>query len=355
MDSIMNWQSICATLALLPSVLFCGNWDAVTGDCGHLFADQRLRLYASVLYWKPFGDELDYLVQRTEYDYGDGLKFDDHIYDLKGGWDYGWRVGGEIVDLCAKWDLRAEWTHYNNNSNRSRSLYQNDNANESLVAIPFLANSESFFENTSERAHFRSQLRFHYDVIDLEVAHWYGCGNYFRVAPHFGLRTLRSVDRFRSEYAMNVSGDAAYAQVKNYFVGYGLKAGLDVELEMVCNLTLFGRASGSVAWGRTKLKHEGAVYDGNAGILQTTDLRETTREGRYIAELHAGISWVGQICEFYPLYFELAFDQTYLFNQHRFYTQVVGDLFGLPYPTYQHKKKGDLLLQGGSFTVGIEF
>lgn len=352
---MMNWRSICAMLLLAPTVLVSGDWEKVTGDCGGFFGDQHLRLSATALFWKPFGDEFDDLLQRSEYDFGAGVKFDDHMYDLKGGWDWGYRVNMDIVDLGAKWDLRAQYIHYNNKTSRNNTLKPHSSAFESLVAIPFLVNSESFFESLSERAYATSQLRFHFDVIDLEVAHWYGCGEHFRIAPHFGLRTLRTVDRFSSGYSMSESGDSAYAQIKNYFVGYGLKAGLDVEVGLVCNLTLFGRASGSVSWGRAKLKHEGVVYDGNSGNFQTTELKETTREGRYIAELHAGISWVGQICEIYPLFFELAFDQTYLFNQHRFYTQVVGDLFEFSYPTYQHKKNGDLLLQGGSFTVGVEF
>jgi hypothetical protein len=310
--------------------------------------EDHFSLHGTLLYWKNYGDELDYAVQRSYY--GDDAT-EDQIHDLKGSFDFGFRVGAELDLTCPGWGLALEWTHYNNKSSHGKTLDQPDGSTSSLVAIPWVIYSENFFSEVNEQAHFRSKMRYHYDTIDFDVARWFCRKEGFSFRPFFGLRVARFEERFSSEYLMSVSGNFVEAEAKNLYEGYGLRAGLETEWSIPCNFTLFAKAAGSIIWGKTKLKHEDLLLDLNDSTYVTNDLRETSREGRYIAELALGIRWVGEVCCLYPMFFELSFDQTYLFDQHRFFTVAMdGDT-----PTLQTKKNGDLLLQGASLTIGVEF
>ncbi len=354
MKKYLYFLSLCALLLKMQA--HGSDWQPVSGSCGAALGEDRYYVYGSLLYWKPYGDEWDYGIVRSAFTESDGDDlFEDHIHDMKGSWDYGFRIGAEVDLLCSGWDFRTEWTHYNNKSSHGSTFEYSDSSLSTIVAIPFIVNSEDSFVSTSEKAHFRAKSRLSYDVLDFGMARWFCTSSPLSFCPSIGLRTLRVEERFSSNYSMSVSGDAAGGMMKNYFEGFGLKAGLDVSYWLPCNFTLFARSAASAIWGRAKIKHEAYIWEGSNGSIEASDLKETTREGRFIAELHAGISWSSSICEYYPLYFELCFDQTYLFNQHRFFTTVMGDIFAQSYPSYQWKKNGDLLLQGGSFTVGIEF
>lgn len=335
--AILSWGSVQAS-----------DWQPVDSNCKGSYWEDRFSLYASLLYWKTYGDELDYSVQRSFYSNSETV---DQFHDMKGSFDYGFRVGGELELDCPGWGIDLEWTHYNNNSSHRKTLDQPNNSTSSIVAIPWVIYSENTFEDPEEKALFRSKMRYHYDTIDLDVARWFCRKEGFSFRPFFGFRVARFEERFSSEYVMNVSGNAAKAEAKNLFKGYGLRAGLDTEWNIPCNFTLFAKAAGSIIWGKTKLKHDDVLFSFEDTSYITNDLRETSREGRYIAELALGIRWVGEICSFYPLFFELSFDQTYLFDQHRFFTVAMDGVT----PTLQTKKNGDLLLQGASLTVGLEF
>lgn len=348
-----------ALLSVIASVVSLGNlegsdWNPIQTGCNALEVglEDSYSFSAALLYWKPYGDELDYAVERRQNSQGN---YEDRIHDLVGRFNYGFKLAAEVDMLCSGWDLRADWVHFGSKSSHGHTVKQHEGDLEAFVAIPFIVNSEDTFTSSSEKAHFRSKMRLHYDVLDLEMAHWFFRGAAFSFCPHIGLRTLRVEESFKASYIMDVSLDSAAGRAKNYFEGYGITAGLDMQYRLPCNFTLFVRSAGSHIWGRTKIKHEDAVSLSSGSFVDASDIKETTREGRFMAELHAGISWATQICELYPVFFELAFDQTYLFNQHRFFTCVMGNLFGQSYPTYQHKKNGDLMLQGGSLTMGIEF
>lgn len=337
----------CMFLAILAwGSVQAKDWQPVDSNCMAFLGEDNYSAYGSLLYWKPYGDEWDYAVQRSVIN----SEFEDQYHDLKGSFDYGFRLGADIGFSCPGWTFGVEWTHYNNKSSRGKSLDKPENATSSRVAIPWVLYSEELLDDF-ETAHFRSKMRFHYDTLDFDVSRWFCRKEGFAFKPHFGIRVARFEERFESGYFTDVRLDTASAQAKNLFKGVGLRAGLDTEWNIPCNFTLFAKAAGSIIWGKTKLKHDDTLFTFSNLSTVTNDLRETSKEGRYMAELSLGIRWVGEICSWHPLVFELSFDQTYLFDQHRFFTVAMDGVT----PTLQTKKNGDMLLQGVSFTVGIDF
>lgn len=340
--------------SLILSVLAFGSvkaedWNPISTKCStDYFGEDRFSIYASLLFWKPYGDEFEYAMQRTTYNFD----FEDKAHTITGSFDYGFRVGFDVDMNCPGWLFSAEWTHYNNNTNQRKRLFQPTNADLSLVAIPWMQYSEDFFSADDEKAYFRTQLRYHYDTIDFDVARWLCRKEGLAFKPFLGFRVARFEERFKSSYVMNVSGNNASSEAKNLFKGYGLRAGMDLEWNIPWNLTLFTKAAGSIIWGKAKLKHDSFLNDVENTESWNSDLKETSKEGRYIAEFVLGVRWVNQVCYLpLPVFFELSFDQTYLFDQHRFFkSQIIGST-----PTLQTKLNGDVLLQGISLTIGMDF
>jgi hypothetical protein len=338
--------------SLILSVLTLGraqadDWKPIDTKCSDYFGEDRFSIYGSLLYWKPYCDEFEYAVQRSTFD----TKYFDKAHTITGSFDCGFRLGFDVDMNCPGWLFSLEWTHYDNTSRHGKTLFQPSDADFSLVAIPWVQYSEDFFSDAEEQSHFKTKHEYHYDTVDFDVARWFCRKEGLSFKPFFGFRAARFEERFQSSYVMSVSGNNAFAEAKNLFKGYGLRAGMDMEWNIPWNFTLFAKAAGSILWGKTKLNHDDTVNDVETTETWNSDLKETSREGRYIAELALGVRWVSQFCYLHPLFFELSFDQTYLFDQHRFFTsQIIGTT-----PTQQTKLNGDVLLQGVSLTIGMDF
>lgn len=320
--------------------------------------DDKCYIEASALYWKTGGDELDYGMVRYEYDTDTGSSFYDRYHDMKMGWDWGFKIGAGCPIPCYDWGVALEWTHYVNDSHSHRTYSIDGSISNTTFAIPYITGSEIDFElGESGAARLSGHYRVRYDVVDLEFGKWVGkCEGLFNFRPHIGVRFANIHESLKSQlYTTSIFDPYYRTYVCNDFIGAGLRAGFDASLAIYRGISLIGRASGSIVWGRTKI-------DLKAKELATSTFIEPDKahakegyfQGRAMADFALGVNWVTELCS-YPLDIELDWELRYLFGQHRFFTNNALADFGSSYPTLQNKKNGDLTLQGVTLKLAVDF
>jgi hypothetical protein len=313
---------------------------------------------ASLLYWKTGGDELDYGMVRYEYDNATGASYYDRYHDMKMDWDWGFKIGAGCPLPCYDWDVAAEWVHYVNNSQSHRNTTIDGSASNVTFAIPYISGSEiDFGLGETGVAHLSGHYRVRYDVVDIEFGKWMGkCAGLFNFRPHIGVRFANIHERLRSHLTTTSEFDPYFkSNVCNDFIGAGLRAGFDASLAIYQGISLIGRASGAIVWGRTKIDLEAKeIATATFSDPDKAHAKEGYFQGRAMADFALGVNWATELCSC-PLDIELDWELRYLFGQHRFFTNNALAGFGSSYPTLQNKKNGDLTLQGVTLKLAMDF
>lgn len=313
---------------------------------------------AAVLWWKVGGDELDYGLVRYEYDNGNSTSFVQRYHDVRMGTDIGFRLGFGMPVPCYNWSLEGNWTHFKNHTTSRKVDSADSQAAETIFAIPYISGSEIDEPlGSTNVAKFSGHYSLRYDVVDIECGKWLGrrCSS-FGFRPHAGIRMANIREKLRSRLATTSAQDYVYeGNVTNDFIGLGLRAGFDASLALYQGLSLIGKASGSIVWGRTKINLQA---DGTSDNLSLADIQARSKEdylqGRAMADLALGLNYITEIC-CCPLDIELDWELRYLFGQHRFFTNNAFAGFGSSYPSLQTKKNGDLTLQGLTLKFAFDF
>lgn len=313
---------------------------------------------AAVLWWKVGGDELDYGLVRYEYDLGNGTSFVQRYHDVKMGTDIGFRIGFGMPIPCYNWSLEGNWTHFKNHTTSRKQDAADPTAAETIFAIPYLSGSEIIEPNDSSVvANFKGHYSIRYDVVDIECGKWLGrrCSS-FGFRPHAGIRIANIREKLRSTLATTSVADYVYeGDVTNDFIGIGVRAGFDASLALYQGLSLIGKASGSIVWGRTKINLSATGISDNVGLDDiSAESKEDYLQGRAMADLALGLNYITEICCI-PLDIELDWELRYLFGQHRFFTNNAFSGFGSAIPSLQTKKNGDLTLQGLTLKFAFDF
>jgi hypothetical protein len=314
---------------------------------------------AAVLWWKTGGDELDYGLVRYEYDSGSTISYKQRYHDMKMSTNIGFQIGAGMPIPCYDWTLDAEWTHFINHTTSRRNDSADPNANQTIFAIPYLSGSEIYESSGSTAvASVQGHYRVRYDVVDIECGKWLGrkC-SLFGFRPHAGVRMANIRESLNGNLSTNTGQDFAYqAKVTNDFIGIGVKAGFDASVAIYQGLSLIGKASGSIVWGRTKidLKAKGIPPANSEDSTLKAKAKEDYLQGRAMADLALGLNYVTEVCDF-PIDVELDWELRYLFGQHRFYTNNAFAGFGPQFPTLENKKNGDLTLQGLTLKFAFDF
>lgn len=314
---------------------------------------------ASALWWKTGGDELDYGMVRYEYDNGSTTSYMQRYHNMKMSTNVGFKIGAGMPFPCYNWTLDAEWTHFVNHTTSRRNDSADPNAIQTIFAIPYISGSEIYEPSGSiVTASLEGHYKVRYDVVDIEFGKWLGrrC-SMFGFRPHAGIRMANIRESLTGDLCTNSVDDYSYeSKVVNDFIGIGVKAGFDATVAIYRGLSLIGKASGSIVWGRTKIDlkaigiPDGAPADSNL----TVKSKEDYLQGRAMADLALGLNYVTEICCL-PIDVELDWELRYLFGQHRFFSNNAFAGFGPQFPTLENKKNGDLTLQGLTMKFAFDF
>lgn len=291
----------------------CGSW------CDNLCFN------AAWLYWKPSGDELDYVVSResffpTEATAPDFAEETRHC--VHGSWNSGFRIGVAACFPCRGWGANVQWTHWDNSST-SHANFTGTDSSTSLVSVasPFFFSGFATL-GPDDTAFFRGKLKLSYNVIDLEFGKWCCCGESVMFRPHVGFRFADIKEKFQSDFALSgttFSGGYAFGSYhhSNEFKGAGIRTGIDTDLKLCDGWSVIGKGAASAVWGTTHNKHNYAFGASELELDFDFHAKDNCRFVRYFADMYLGLQYRTCACGCYPLTVDFAWEFQYLFNQHR--------------------------------------
>lgn len=269
-----------------------------------------------LLYWRAFQNGLDTCIPIDASDtvLSDGRiisTFEGKGKDPRFEWNPGFRIGGGYEFACSNWDVGALWTHFNSKAHGS------------------LCN-----EN-------KTRWNIDLDVLDLLVAYQCDFNSCFSLRPYLGLRGARIDEKLRlggfpDSTTFAIAGENLIGtHNKHKFIGVGPLFGLEADLEVACDFSLY--VNGAVSWlygcNHVRLTNSAATVD----VIDFCNIKNKVNSTLMVADASFGVRWHTCICTDKQVFLQLGYEHHSYFDYSR-----IG-------------KCGDLSFDGLNFGAGIGF
>jgi len=303
-----------------------GYFKCCENPCGS-FIDS-LRFEADFLYWRATSGSvgLGYTDSFSEFAFipgspsftgpvADTVSF----VDVKPKFEPAFRIG--VSHACDCWDSGVYWTHFHSketaNAVSDFSAVPNTSANLPYTAFhPFWEAVANSIPDTAKGVY-----NIDMDYVDLDIGYKYYVCHSLKVRPHAAIRILRLDQSYK--YTASASrtppiatfvgtaiidgGLGASANVftsaskaKNDFLGAGPLAGFEIEFDVGCGLSLFGKAAGSIVFGRdhrsfsetyTDFDSNAVVVPGLGRVITFEESHPSYSTSGSISDLEIGLKW----------------------------------------------------------------
>lgn len=227
--------------------------------------------------------------------------------------DPGFRIGIAHVCPCDCWDAELNWTHFHSKARcdgETFGLPPTGIAGTYQLFIPYWERVFNPALGSIYPDFARERWNLNLDLLDLEFGYKYYVACCFALRPHAGLRGARINQHINIFQTADRTGDAAATafgppftytstvHAKCNFLGLGPRLGLDLEIDLGCGLSIFGRAAGSLLFGRFE-RHGKEFYTqfSTVGTTTTTTSLEYSAHGsklrtsRAVTDLAIGLKW----------------------------------------------------------------
>jgi hypothetical protein len=252
-------------------------------SCGG-FAD-NLTGRVDFLYWRPCseGTALGYTEKYAQHTSGNSQSvetfttFDEtHIRDLNFKFDAGFRLGLGYYCPSNCWDIAVNWTHFHSKANAfgASDLERFDVDDSTLFYDNWTRQLGYFPEAAKER------WTLDLNSIDVEFAQKFYVNHCFILRPHFGLRFARIDQNVHVESYANQAFKGIFdydtftsaVKSKNNFRGVGPRVGLDLEINLGCNIALYGKGAASLVYGEFDRESEQVLSATNGDTTVFNDI-----------------------------------------------------------------------------------
>ncbi len=305
------------------------------------------------LYWKTNEDGLEFAFTSDSAPLSTATS-DGKLHDVKFEWSPGFRVGAGYTFKYDAWDLYANWTHLDTTARKS--LTNNSPAENTLTQTWFTPQigASSFLNATGASA----RWRMHYNTGDLELARFFFVSRTLALRPFMGVRGAWIEQRYRARYTGGDFGTISPTTFRahNNFSGGGLRAGLNMLFHFSRNWGLFGKASGSLVYGRFEIREKvtGIVPGGTASATIFEEKHSMNRV-RANAEAGGGLQWEYFFCNNkMHVVLSAGYEIVEWFNQNELREfrrdSTVANNFG-----FSIARDGDLGMQGFTLAARLEF
>lgn len=289
-------------------------------------------------------------------------------------YDAGFRLG--LINHCACdcYDIALNWTHYHTKANvRGATPSTSNTATNSTT---FYSDWERVVGANPISAKGRYTLNM--DLVDLELGRKFYVSNCFVLRPNIGLRGVRIDQNYRVKSSADKNpGDTFDASLQNFLtevksrcnqLAVGPRMGLDIEVHMGCGFVLFGKAAGSIVFGKFdnhSSEHlvDFVIPDEGAQISDFNYVAKSSafRTSRTNTDLAIGLKW--ERCfdwcnRSHPVSLEFAWEHHafYDMNNFNFSPRGIVEGQGTAIPNGTHiTKHGDLFTQGLTFSFVFGF
>jgi hypothetical protein len=327
---------------------------------------------ADFLWWRPCSEGTQLGVEETFTSNGSsGAEhvFDGtHVKDLNFKFDPGFRLGLGYYCPSNCWDIALNWTHFHSKAKAFGASDLNDLSDTNGVV--FYSDWERNFGLFPTEARARWSLDM--DLVDLEFAQKFYVNHCFILRPHIGVRFARidqayHVESFGNDINTNVSFFDSFtseSKSKNDFRGAGPRIGLDVEINLGCNIALFGKGAASLVYGEFSRGSEEAAYiiGDNSSFNESFVYEAHGNNERCtvsMTDLTIGLKWEHcfECCNVYhPFALSIAWEQNafYDLNDFSFVSGATNDS-GIISTSGNSSKQGHLYTQGLTVSAVIGF
>jgi len=281
-----------------------------------------LRVEADFLYWRATSGSvaLGYTDVFTNSSPTSSLTspVDDKIsyVDVKPKFEPAFRLG--VSHTCDCWDAGIYWTHFHSKETaKAASNFPAVTPGTFPTAATYTA-VHPFWETIADSIpdNAKGSWILDLDYVDLDMGYKYYVTSCFKLRPHAAIRILRldqsyhytasasrlpPVSTFAAitlEASSNIF--ASTSKATNDFLGAGPLAGIDLQFDIGCGLSLFGKAAGTIVFGRDRRNFSETYIDydslaeptAGVGRALTFEQDHPTRStSGTISDLEIGLKW----------------------------------------------------------------
>ncbi|WP_143406465.1 Lpg1974 family pore-forming outer membrane protein [Estrella lausannensis] len=213
------------------------------------------------LYWKPCVDDLDYAAKV----HGITSDIDNPLHvDYKSvcpEWEPGFRITLGKAQAWKSFDLSFSYTWLN--SDDSQSTHAGNGERIAAVGLhPYLVTGNEATNSFYDIA--KGKWELNYQTFDILLSHSFKCGSCHTISPFFGVEIVKLDQKWKTGYEyQNEQGpfEVAGSKWKSDYKGAGLKLGTDYSYALCEGLSLFARASGTIAIGDATTTNQQVAYE----------------------------------------------------------------------------------------------
>ncbi|MBS0653166.1 MAG: hypothetical protein JSR39_06495 [Verrucomicrobia bacterium] len=306
-------------------------------------------LTADFLYWRADLSGVPIAVKGNNASLGYQNKM--KVIDMDFDWNPAFRVGLGGIFGGDSWDLKAEYTRYTSNTERSVHA-SGDNALVPIWASATNIQTGAFVLN-EVASHASGRYHLNYNVADLELGRNYFVSRAISVRPFIGVRGAWIYQHTRFHYT-----GLAFAEGSNFsplttkgssnYQGGGIRAGFNAGWHFNRYWSFFSEISGSLLYGRFDTSESMKTKNHSMTSHLSADFNAT----RPNIEIILGLQWETYFCKDrcrFSLGLGYEFVEWFLMNQfpREFAPGYLNGAAG--------RYHGDLGLQGGTLKGRFEF
>lgn len=308
----------------IPNEVCCVN-SAPSCGCYRFFVS------ADLLYWRAFEDGLD---RCGVGEFNEFLTEENGIVSLSRRkrkdphfeWNAGYRVGiGALTPCC--WDIAAYWTSFNTKAHLRQNREQE-----------FVCEETSDIPRACERSHWKLD----YDTIDLIIGRNFSfCACELNLRPYLGVRGAKIKQRLRdcAENIVDLEEELNFVRTfernRQTLEGVGPFLGLQGDWNIGCNFSVFGCLDFGFLYGRFDIRSRNSEVFIND--ISCCNVKRNLQACSPFVDVVLGLRWRYCFCNCMPVTIQISGEHHRYFDHNR----IGGE--------------GDLCLDGGTLSAGIEF
>ncbi len=315
-----------------------------------------LFVYGDLLYWKANENGVPLAVVNK--DSPDNLAHSS-VKNLRGKWDFAFRVGIGYDVPHDGWDVSLSWLRYNSPGHHKRIHSDPDR-----FVFAYLAPSADPIADNDTCARAKGRWRLLLNQLDLDLGREFFVSKWLTLRPHAGVRSDWIYQKVKADYEKFSALLPSFSEVeirdRDRWWGVGLESGLDTQWGLGKGWSIFADLTAAIVYG----KHNIRMKDENEPpIVSFSNGADSTPKGTFvklkdkfwvahpILDLQLGIRWDAMLANNrLHLGIQLGWENHVYFSQNQF--PIFGDDFNLG---KFFANQGDLSLEGWTLGVRLDF
>jgi len=287
------------------------------------------------LYWKTYEGGIEYAAEFNDEAEGDFVGAKGEV--IHGKWNSGYRAGLGIVLPYDQWDFYLCYTSYD---------FESSSTKGGTLFPLFVFGGVNNLINVSKA---EGRWRLEFQTVDFEWGKDFYISKKLSMKPFIGAKGASIDQKFDIDYTPAATtafaGEEFDVDLKNDFIGGGLRGGIYSNWYLSKGFSFFGEASGALLFGRFHIKQEQ-----DQGGVEEVDIHTHFHRYTPTVQLNFGIAWDTNFdCNRFHFGAAVGFESQYWWRQNQL--EQFTNIFNQRYI----RASEDLSLHGLTVEVRIDF